>query len=221
MKSNKKSYGLKKLEKLHVDEVWRREADTFLNRLAKEAPHFKEINAVILFGSMARGDYSVRHSDVDVMFLLDLVVKSAIIEEKIRKKVIGLSVGAGIDVQVVFQYRKVEGEDRSLMLTIAREGKVLFARKSIVISQNILGLREYYLLKFDVAEVNQVVKNKVQRFLYGYSLEGRKYKGIVDEEKVFSAGRGAILVAGELLAKVLLYGRELGVTIEQKGKFYR
>ncbi len=220
-KLNKRTYGEKKLDMLDVGRKKEEQFILFLEQLKLSARGKKDVLAVILFGSFARGDYSLRHSDIDVMWILDKNERDEQLEEQIRRNVLQISLSKGLNIHALFQYRKVEEEDRSLMLTIGREGKVIFARDCIILSQNILGLREYFLLRLDVTDVDQVRKNKLQRFLYGYTISGKDYNGIVDEEKVFSAGKGAILVYGEMLQKVLLFLEEIGVKVVQKGKFLR
>ncbi len=220
MKSHK-TYGDKKLQKIDVNAAFHQKHEEFIELVKNELPKIKEINAVVLFGSFARKDYSVRHSDIDLMIFLDKVEEDKTVEENIRKKIIQLCMGKGISAHTVFQYRKVQEEDKSLMLTIANEGKALFAKKSLVISGNILGLKTYYMIKFDTARLNPVVKNKLQRFLHGYIIKGKRYRGIVDEENVLSAGKGAIIVPEELLKKILLFAQGIGIKALQKGKFYR
>ena len=221
MNLNKKNYAEKKLSKIEVETVVKEQFEELISSLQKNLAKFKEINAVVLFGSFAREDYSIRHSDLDVMVFLDEAEENKALEEKIRERIINLNLGKEISVHTVFQYKKIGEEDKSLMLTIAKEGRVVFARSSLVISKNLLGLGEYFLLKFETAGVNPVVKNKLQRFLHGYKVGGKKYQGIVDEEKVFSAGKGAIIVPGEMLKKILLFVQGIGVKAIQKGKFYK
>ena len=155
------------------------------------------------------------------MVFLEVEEKDQKLEEKILKKVVNLNLGKELNVHTIFQYKKVEEEDKSLMLTIAKEGKVLFSKKTIMISGEVLGLKNYYLIKFETAKVKPVIKNKLQRFLHGYIIKGKRYQGIVDGEKVLSAGKGAIIVPEELLKKILLFAQNIGVKAVQKGKFYK
>lgn len=216
-----KNYAHKKLSKINVEQNISNNTEEFIFSINKEFLKIKEISAIVLFGSWARGDYSLRHSDVDLMIFLDRITPDPKIEENIRKQIINRSLGEEINIHPLFQYRKIEEEDKSLMLTIGREGKVIFSRDTLVISRNLLGLKEYFLIKFENAGTKAVSKNRLQRFLYGYKIKGKKYQGIVDEEKVFSAGKGAIILPQELLQKVLLLSKEMGIKAVQKGKFYR
>ena len=82
-------------------------------------------------------------------------------------------------------------------------------------------MRSLFLIKFDATNLKPIIKNKLQRFLHGYSVKGKKYKGIVDDETVLNAGKGAIIVPQEMLKKVLLFAQGIGVKAAQKAKFYR
>ena len=220
MRSNK-TYAEKKLQQISTDEEAKAQADELIKTLRKELQKFGEVSAVVMFGSFARGDYSTRHSDIDVMVFIDKENEDVQLEEKIRKAIIKHNLGKIIGAHVLFQHKNVGEEDRSLMLTIAKEGKVIFARKTIVISQNILGLKSFILLRFDTTGKQPVVKNRLHRFLHGYTLKGKHYKGIIDGENVFSAGQGAIIVPEGLLDKVMLFVGRLGISAVQKGRFYR
>lgn len=217
MKSNK-TYAQKKLSKIKVKQALKQQYKETITKL-KELKKIKEVNAIVLFGSFARKDFSSKHSDLDIMVFLDKENKDKKLEEKIRKKIIVLN--KGIAVHTIFQYKKIDEEDKSLMLTIAKEGKVIFSKKSIIISNNILGLKPHYLIKFDTTNTKPVIKNKLQRFLHGYTIKGKKYKGLIDEEKVFSAGKAAIIIPQELLKKILIYANNIGIKAIQKGKFYK
>ncbi len=209
------------MSKINVQENIVQQHEEFIGLIRKGLEPIPEINAVVLFGSYARGDYSLRHSDVDLMVFLDKEQKDLMLEEKIRRKVIEAGFGKELSPHVVFQYKTVEEDDKSLLVTIAREGKVLFARRTIIISQNQAGLTAYILVRFDTTGCAPVVKNRLQRFLYGYLVKGKRYRGIVDEQKVLSAGKSAIMVPEELYKKVLHLAQRIGVKAISKWRFYK
>ena len=217
----KKSYAEKKLEKIENIDIIKEQFEEIVIKIKRDMYKIKKINAVVLFGSFARGDYSARHSDIDIMIFLDEEKKDSKLEEKILNKIINLNLGKLISVHTLFQYKMVKTEDAGLLLTIAEEGRTLLSRKSIVISKDILGLKSIYLIIFDSKDVDQVMKNKLQRFLHGYIVKGKKYNGIVDNEKVISAGKAAIIVPKELLDKILLFADSIGIKAKQGGRFYR
>ena len=123
---------------MDLGKSFQQKVQVVIDLFKKELPKVKKINALVLFGSFARGVYSVRHSDVDLMIFLNQTQKNSALEEHIKKKIVQLSLGKAVSVHPIFQYCNIEQEDKSLMLTIAKEGEVLFARKTLVISGNIL-----------------------------------------------------------------------------------
>lgn len=84
-----------------------------------------------------------------------------------------------------------------------------------------MGIRPYLLLRFNTTNLPPVKKNKLQRFLYGYKGKRKRYQGLVDGEQVISAGQGAIFVPEEMSKKILILAREMGIPVQQKGRFYR
>lgn len=215
------NYAEKKLEKIKDSEIIKEQFEQIITKTKKELYNIKEIDAVVLFGSFARGDYSERHSDIDMMIFLDSKEKNTKLEEKIRKKIINIGLGKLVTVHTIFQYRRIEEEDKSLLLTIADEGKTIFSKKSIIINEDIVGLKSNYLIKFDTTAADQIKKNKLQRFLYGYKVEDKKYEGIVDGEKVISAGKGAIIVPQEMVSKIVLFAESIGVKAVKAGRLYK
>ncbi|HLC71381.1 MAG TPA: nucleotidyltransferase domain-containing protein, partial [Candidatus Nanoarchaeia archaeon] len=54
-----------------------------INRLIADVfPNLKEILVVFLYGSVARGDYSLRHSDLDLF----IVLKNKLVNEKVKER---------------------------------------------------------------------------------------------------------------------------------------
>ena len=217
----KMNYIEKKLKRVDVSDTVKAQFEEMVSSLGKLLYKFEKINAVILFGSYARGDYSVRHSDLDIMIFLDENEKDIGLESKILKKIMEINLGKLVSIHTVFQYKSVKEEDSSLLLTISNEGKTLFARKSVVINDKILGLKSYHIIVFDTSGLDQVKKNRLHRFLHGYSANGKKVKGLIDGEKVFAAGKGAIVAPEETANKVILFADKVGIKSKRAGKFYK
>ena len=85
----KKSYAEKKLEKIKSLDIEKEQFEEIVLKIKRELCKIKKINAAVLFGSFARGDYSARHSDMDIMIFLDEEKKDSKLEETILKKIIG------------------------------------------------------------------------------------------------------------------------------------
>ena len=71
MKFHKETYGEKKIRKMDINAKLEEQFNSLMNSLKKELIKIEEISAVVLFGSYARGDYSLRHSDIDIMIFID------------------------------------------------------------------------------------------------------------------------------------------------------
>ena len=134
-----------------------------------------------------------------------------------------------VTIHLTYQYSKITDEDSSLIKKIAADGKVLYNRNSLIISKDILGLRVFELIRFDTANVKQLNKTKFSRLLHGYKSwhykGGKKimaeYKGIIDNNEIFEAGKGALLVAQSNAEKLVLLAEELGIKVISLGNFYR
>ena len=215
------NYAKKKLKNLDVHKKVHHEFEQLVETLKKLLYPLNKINPAILFGSFARGDYSIRHSDIDIMIFIDEKKENETLEKSIKKMIIDSTLGNELHAHVIFQYKCITEEDKSLMLTLAKEGKVIFTKKMIVLSDEVLGLKPYFLIKFETEKLKPVVKNQLQRFLHGYTVKGKKYQGLVDNEQVMQAGKGAVIIPESMLQKLLFFAKKIGVSAVQKGKFYR
>src|SRR3989338_6782397 len=75
---------------------------------------YKKIEVVYLYGSVARGDYSLRHSDLDLLLILSCNANKKL-EEKIKNALITLGLKNGVKVQIEFVGKNVIEEDHSLL----------------------------------------------------------------------------------------------------------
>lgn len=214
-------YALKKLRNISAEESFTKEADEIISKIKKRLYEIKDVQAAVLFGSFARGDFSRRHSDIDIMVFIDKNEKAKKIEEKILRSVNEICLNKSVAAHIIFQYKKVEEEDKSLLLTMAEQGKPLFAKELIVIGKDIVGLKTYNLVKFDTAGLDGITKNKLQRFLHGYTMNKKRYKGLIDEDAVLSAGKAAIIARKDLCDSILLFANKIGVKAQLKGKLFR
>ncbi|MBI5389230.1 nucleotidyltransferase domain-containing protein [Candidatus Woesearchaeota archaeon] len=217
----KKTYAEKKLENISKQDTFISRSQKMLDALRAQLKSIDAISAVVIFGSYARGDFSEKHSDIDLLVFLDKQDPDASLEESIKRAVLEKSTVYGLPIHLLFQYRRITEEDRGLVQTIADEGKPLFAKETLIIGKNILGLKSHNVVRFDYSSANQVAKNKLQRLLYGYRTKGKQYKGLVDEENVITAGRGAIIIPEELREKVLHLAQTMGIKAKVAGKYYR
>ncbi len=153
------------------------------NKLKK----FKEIFAVILFGSVARGDYSIRHSDIDILIIL----KDPKSENKIRKVLEKINIKFRVRIHPEFQTEKIEKEDETLLCKMFEEGKILFNKGFFFMNINKLGLNAFRLYDFDTKKTPKVKRVMLSRALHGRT---KKAKGIIDNISIIESGKGGLLV---------------------------
>ncbi len=200
-----------------------------LKEVSSALQKHKKILVVILFGSVARGDFSPRHSDIDLFVFIDEKEPNQKLEQELNALAIGTGNKYKITIHLTFQYLQSTGEDQSLLKKIIQEGRVLFSRDILVISKDILGLKPYELIIFNTEKATQLQRTKFSRFLHGASLwykkRGQKivrnYPGIIDRQTLFKAGRGALLIAADKVAKIQELAEEMGITVKSEGTFYR
>lgn len=144
----------------------------------------KDVFAVILYGSVARGDYSIRHSDIDI-----LVVLSNKSKDKVDKIINDLNLKYRVKIHPEYQGIDVKQEGQTLLWKMFEEGIVLFSRGIWFIDKNKLGLEAYRLYRFDTSSIG-----KVSRVMLSRALHGRKGSGLIDNISVIDSGRGGLLV---------------------------
>lgn len=152
----------------------------------KKLKKLKEVFAVILYGSVARGDYSLRHSDIDIFVILDDIKA----QKKVNKIINELNVKHRVKIHPEYQSRVIRDEDHTLLWKMFEEGKVLFSRGFWFMGQSNLGLDAFRLYRFDTSSLD-----KVNRVMMSRALHGRKgFKGMIDGISVIDSGRGGLLV---------------------------
>lgn len=172
-----------------------------INYLAAEIfPKIKEVLVVFLYGSVARGDFSLRHSDLDLF----VVLKKKKINDKIKEKINSLIIPAenreGVRIHIEYQSLEIRHEDQSLVRKMIEEGKIIYSTGVFSFGAELVGLKTYAIYDFSLKEA----KNKT---MFSKTLHGRKswyfknkkkilkeYKGIIDGQKIIELGKGTLMV---------------------------
>ncbi len=166
-------------------------------------PELREILIVIVYGSVARGDFSRRHSDLDLLVVLNRKKANERIKDKIRELVRPVCVKYGVRVHLEFQGYLVKDEDKTLLRKIIEEGKVIYSSGIWVFNNELMGLKQYILYSFSALNsekrtlFSKVLHGKKSWYYKGKKKIVKEYPGIVDNENIISAGRGSLLVGKE------------------------
>lgn len=149
--------------------------DEMVKEIKKNFRNKKEAEAIILFGSVARGEAGTE-SDLDICvvykkggrrILSDMFLD---LEKKYNK-----------DINVIFTDSEFKDLGRHFIETIIKEGMVLKG-KIPEISVQRLELEPYEIMKYELTSLSQTDKMKVKRLLYG-SKSTKRYKGKVYQSK--------------------------------------
>lgn len=219
----------KKLEEMKPFEKRKEKFRQALQEIVKLLKKEKKVSAIILFGSMARGDFSPLHSDIDLFVVIDSTKEVPLLEKDLSLKAIESGNKYKTTLHLTFQYLKAKREDQSLLRKLAGEGKVLYSKDLLIVSKELLGLKPFELIIFDTKEASQLQRTKFSRFLHGATLWYKKgeekvikeYKGIADNKSVFEAGKGALLISVDKVEKFQELAEEMGIKVKSKGLFYR
>jgi predicted nucleotidyltransferase len=158
-----------------------------IERVANEIASIEGVEAVVLFGSYARGDYT-EGSDIDVLALFK---RKADLEKK-STEIYGITTGSALFFQVICMTLE-ELQSSTLLESVLRDGKILFssqeARKSLTPIY-----KPYALVTYSTANLNAK-----QRVVFSQKLEGRRqnkyrYEGLIHKLGGYKVGKGVLMV---------------------------
>jgi len=180
----------------------------FISAIKKE----KKVIAAWIYGSFARGDFTPR-SDIDFFVLTETPSKLSKLIDEIEKDILSKT---GKKAHIELQGNLVREEDKSLIKTVLKEGKLLFSRKNFVWDGHQLGLVPYYIYKYDITSIPASQRNKLTRALYPskswYYKKGKKilkeYLGMKDLIKL---GKGCVMIPAKDEKILLKVFKTLGV----------
>ena len=153
----------------------------------------KSIKNIILFGSVARGEYN-KESDIDIFIELD--EKTSKIEKQIREIVERfyktreslIFKSTGIDNKINLKIGKLS-DWQDLEKSIASEGIILYGR--YVPKNNLSGSRPFIIIYWDKIGKNRgAFLNKI----YGFKSKDKKYPGLLEKLKGKKLGKSCIMI---------------------------
>lgn len=158
--------------KLEPNEV----VNIFVDRVLKLK--LKELTSIILYGSLARGDFSKRHSNIDIYLLFNRTLEK--INKKIEEIAFNLYKEYGFRIEpMIINIKNLKKESLSFHRKVFSEGKVLYSSGIFFVNAGLLGLRQKIIYKYNLP-IENAKKVSICRQLIGYSY---KYKGRIQKAR--------------------------------------
>lgn len=183
-----------------------------LKKIAKELSKIEDVKAVILYGSLARGEFTSR-SDVD-LFILTTKDKT---QKEIHDKVIELESEIGRNIQPTIRtITELQKTDTGLLQNIFQEGKILYLREpSDIPSAILLQQKPYLIYSFQISSLPQKEKARFNRQLYEQTRKRYKYKGLLQEIGGQKLSAGCVIIPYEQKEKIEKFFKKFKVKFEQ------
>ena len=183
-----------------------------LKKIAKELSKIEDVKAIILYGSLARGEFTSR-SDVD-LFILTTDYNT---QKEIYDKVIELESEIGRKIQPTIRtLAELQKTDTGLLQNIFQEGKILYLREPFDIPSAILLQQKPYLIySFQISHLLQKDKARFNRQFYEQKRKGYKYKGLLQEIGGQKLSAGCIIIPYAQKQKIEKFFKKFKVEFEQ------
>lgn len=153
----------------------REEDKRFLEEFVKRARKLPNLEAIILFGSLARGEED-RRSDIDLLMIFDHKNPEEYIPN-VSKIISKLSPRR--EVRPVLT--NLKDYDPDFLNNVIREGRVLFGK--VVLSPKKLGLKAYKIIHYSTKGLDNALKMRLYRSIHGYKIKTMKRGKIYTSEK--------------------------------------
>lgn len=167
---------------------------------AKAISDFDSVKAVVLFGSVAKGEADKR-SDIDALVVFKTAEETFKDEDVIFDISQRLGKKYGKQVQLVFSNKNFKGLDRKFIETILKEGIIIYGSLPSLRANDIL-LEPYLIINFELSKLNKKKRNKLSTALRGYKtkkkLKSKLYKssseGLIKKYDAAKLGPSSIIV---------------------------
>jgi predicted nucleotidyltransferase len=184
-----------------------------LKQIAKTFCRVKEVIAVILYGSYARGDAGPR-SDIDIYVVCDTEKNMRKVEKKITDILHGKTERVVQPLCVSLQ----DMGDPGIASKIFREGRAVFIRHpffNFAAGNIILDTKPYRLISLPISQLSQKDKVRFNTAIYGKKVKNYEYKGLLHQTFGVRFGKGVILVPEENADRILRFCESYDVKPKQ------
>ncbi len=163
-----------------------------LKKIVKHLSAIKDLRAIILYGSFAREDYGPK-SDIDLLIL----TTNPDTNLEIQDKIINLELKKSIQ-PTIRTLKELKQTDTGLLQNIFLEGKIIYLKEPLDINTRLLlQQRPYVIYTFNLSELDQKTKAKLNRELYQRKSKDYTYKGALQKIGGKKLSSGSIMVAYE------------------------
>ncbi len=183
-----------------------------LKKIAKELSGIEDVKAVILYGSLARGEFTSR-SDID-LFILTTDDKT---KKEVEDRVIELESAIGRNIQPTIRtVAELQKTDTGLLQNIFQEGKVLYLKEpSDIPSAILLQQKPFLIYSFQISSLPQKDKARFNRQLYEQTKKDYKYKGLLQEIGGQKLSPGCIMIPHMQKEAIEKFFKKFKVKFEQ------
>lgn len=187
--------------------------------LAQNLKNLKDIEAVILFGSAAKGEMH-KKSDIDIFLMFNSANNPEMGKEGREAQRIAIKIENKYKLQNPFSFvffNRGESIDSDFLWEVVKDGITLYCKPELILGQKEF-LKPAALISYTYGKIPQKDKMFVKRQLYGYKVKtehkGKKY--ISEREGIISKygkklGRATFIIEAKKTDEILELFDEKGV----------
>ncbi|MBU2565748.1 MAG: nucleotidyltransferase domain-containing protein [Candidatus Thermoplasmatota archaeon] len=134
-----------------------------------------EVEGIVLYGSLARGDYD-RRSDIDLLVILNTKRPVSFLTQITK-----ICSDIEKDRKITPVLTNLRDKDEGFLRNVFREGSVLYGKLLLTAKQ--MALRPYMLVTYDLSNKKHSLQVKISRKVYGYASKKKLPGGKIYEYK--------------------------------------
>ncbi|MFQ6057227.1 MAG: nucleotidyltransferase domain-containing protein [Methanosarcinales archaeon] len=165
-----------------------------IQKLVEKVKDLPNLECIVLFGSFVKGEEDKR-SDIDLLIVFNSDTPNKYISQVSE---IITSLKPHREIHTVLT--NLSDYDTSFFNSVFREGKVLFGK--VFLTPKKLGMQAYKLIHYDLSNLENSVKVKISRRVYGYVSEKKingeikryVYKGLKEYPRVILISKATLLI---------------------------
>jgi predicted nucleotidyltransferase len=191
-----------------INLIEKKDFEESLNFIVSEFKKIKEILSIVLFGSYLRDDFSVKHSDLDLMIFIDKNKPNEILEYE--EKFYKISSKSKVKIHLTFIYKNETKESSLIRYNALKTGKIMFERKKIFFTKKDFDLEEVYLVNYDMRKLSTSKKFIVKTSL----TKSKKFSDLV-----LNYSSNSLIIRKKGLLKLKHYFEKYNINFEIKYEF--